>query len=166
MIQPISQYCGAVSWLPAVTVFAMWLPAGAVSVYPLHPCWLQPSSRVALKASLSKQSIATVPDWPVVPCWSRWRAKRYSSWSVISIVKAELCSAFLHSPFTRTRTFLLVLLCGRCCSNFECVKIFFNPGKQLRIDSYLQMQAEIHLGSWDFLPFLYTNGALISGKVL
>lgn len=43
---------------------------------------------------------------------------------------------------------------------------FFNPGKQLRIDSYLQMQAEIHLGERDFLPFLYTNGALISGEVL
>lgn len=45
--------------------------------------------------------------------------------------------------------------------------ILIYPGTQLRIDSYnLQMQAEIHLGSWDFLPFLYTNGALISGKVL
>lgn len=38
--------------------------------------------------------------------------------------------------------------------------ILIYPGTQLRIDSYLQMQAEIHLGSWD------VNGTLISGKVL
>lgn len=107
------------------------------------------------------------PRHPVVPCWSRWRAKEV--FLLIGDFHCESRAVLSISPLTFHQNQNIpagsalreVLLKFWVREN-----IFFNPGKQWRIDFYLQMQAEIHLGSWDFLPFLCTNGALISGKVL
>lgn len=169
----LCQYCGAVSWLPAVTVFAMWLPAVSVSVYPLHPCNVTFGSSHHPECTKSIAFKTVDSHSPrLASCTMLEQMKSEEVFLLISDFHFESRAVLSISPLTFHQNQNIpagsalreVLLKFWVRENIFLILIY--PGKQLRIDSYLQMQAEIHLGSWDFLPFLYTNGALVSGKVL